>query len=795
MKRGFSTIELLIAMAIAILTLSAVLTVIGGGASGISDGEINSEALRKAQVIVEEAVSHSKSDYLGVTATSSTECSGALCYTNTLEIPVAYATECQETIVGTVSWTGSYGRNLSVYASTIIVDIPGMLALGGDCSISPPISGWNPPMVYAADDFSPGKPTSMDVANKIAYIGGDKEPFIYVADARSAALSSWPTQCCELGDAYANNFNFNGKVLDEVHDIDVASTTSKVYAYVATASTTAPFVVLDMTDIKNPAIASQAGVLAKRGLSGISAEGWRLYYFDNRVYVVSKVQAAGGELHIFDVSNPANPTQIGTPYELNTTVSDLAVTKKKDSSGVSHLIAYLAAGEDTSSSELIALDVTNAASITALSGATRNFSGTEPGLSVHIVGNRLYFGRADNSGAEFYALDASDPFNASGGLPISASQEIGHDVTAIRVVGRFAFIAVDHSNEEVQVWPSDFSGTYVSIYNFGNQVRGLDFEDEWMFVASLATPSFQILYSSGYSISNGGAISVEQGQSGNTTVTQTLVTGTASPGTLSASGLPAGASATFANNGCTPTCTSTVTITTSYPTTPIGTHPITIISTLGLVTNFNLVVTAQPLDYSFNSPAAITVAQGAQASTTVTSTLVSGTPTGVSISVSGLPTGATATYNNNACTPGCSVQVGIQTSASTPAGTYPITVTGSPNGTSNPSTTFNLVVTPVPFDYSISVSPSSISVPRNTTGTVVVTLTQISGTAQPVSISMTNFPNNVTYAPNPGSCTPNPTCSVTFTITSPNNAQKVTRTVTVTGTSPTHTTTFTVTVP
>lgn len=97
-----------------------------------------------------------------------------------------------------------------------------------------------------------------------------------------------------------------------------------------------------------------------------------------------------------------------------------------------------------------------------------------------------------------------------------------------------------------------------------------------------------------YSLTNMENITVTQGGSGTTTITATLVTGVSQAVTLAAVGLPAGATAAFAPTACTPTCTSTLTITTSALT-PTGTFLITVTGTpLGRTTTFNLVVNLPP---------------------------------------------------------------------------------------------------------------------------------------------------------------------------------------------------------
>src|SRR5262249_12084830 len=77
-----------------------------------------------------------------------------------------------------------------------------------------------------------------------------------------------------------------------------------------------------------------------------------------------------------------------------------------------------------------------------------------------------------------------------------------------------------------------------------------------------------------FSLSSGGNQTVVQGQSVSNTVTATLVSGTAQSVSFSASGLPTGATVAFSPGSCSPTCSSTLTLTTSAST-PAGSSTIT----------------------------------------------------------------------------------------------------------------------------------------------------------------------------------------------------------------------------
>ncbi|WP_117211596.1 S8 family peptidase [Allorhizocola rhizosphaerae] len=92
------------------------------------------------------------------------------------------------------------------------------------------------------------------------------------------------------------------------------------------------------------------------------------------------------------------------------------------------------------------------------------------------------------------------------------------------------------------------------------------------------------------------------------------------------------------------------------------------------------------------SPASGTTPQGGSVTATVSTATTSGSPQTVTFSAGGLPSGATASFNPPSVTSGGSSTLTIQTSASTPPGSYPVTITGTAASGSK-STTFTLVVT------------------------------------------------------------------------------------------------------
>ena len=95
------------------------------------------------------------------------------------------------------------------------------------------------------------------------------------------------------------------------------------------------------------------------------------------------------------------------------------------------------------------------------------------------------------------------------------------------------------------------------------------------------------------------------------------------------------------------------------------------------------------------SPASQTVTQGGSTSYTATVTSVNGFSAATSLSVSGLPSGATGSFAPNPVTPpaggSASSTLSVTTAAGTPAGSYPLTLTGT-SGALSHTTSVTLVV-------------------------------------------------------------------------------------------------------
>ncbi len=285
-----------------------------------------------------------------------------------------------------------------------------------------------------------------------------------------------------------------------------------------------------------------------------------------------------------------------------------------------------------------------------------------------------------------------------------------------------------------------------------------------------------------FSLSSGGDKSVVPGAAVISTVSTTLISGTASAVTFSLSPLPAGVTAVFSPLSCTPVspasptspaCTTQLTLTTTAATT-LGTYQLTITATSGSVTKtaaFTLTVSAAPVipitafDFSFSAPESLIVNNGSSTTATISTALVSGVTQPVNFSLSGYPTGVNVTFSPRSCSPPCSTTITILANGSTPAGTSALTMNAT-NGTLVRQKTVSLAVNPF-FDISLSTT-GTLSLNRSGSVATMLTATLLGGAPQPVVFNVTDLPLGVTATLSQPTCTP--TCSTTITIAASSSA-------------------------
>ena len=148
------------------------------------------------------------------------------------------------------------------------------------------------------------------------------------------------------------------------------------------------------------------------------------------------------------------------------------------------------------------------------------------------------------------------------------------------------------------------------------------------------------------------------------------------------------------------------------------------------------------------SPAALTLLQGSSATSTITSTVTNGFDSGISLSATGQPKGVSVTFGPTSITGAGTSTMTITVGSSTVTGTYLIRVTGT-SGAISEIVTVSLTVNKQPPNYTISASPTTISVARGKSGTSTITSAVSGGFDSAVSISATGYPIGVTVSFSP----------------------------------------------
>ena len=195
-------------------------------------------------------------------------------------------------------------------------------------------------------------------------------------------------------------------------------------------------------------------------------------------------------------------------------------------------------------------------------------------------------------------------------------------------------------------------------------------------------------------------------------------------------------------------------------------------------------------DFSISAaPGSLSVAQGSNGTSTITTAVSGGFNAAIALTASGQPAGVTVNFSpTSIAAPGSgSSTMSIAVASTTATGTYSITVTGTGGSTTHIATVSLTVTAVASGNFTLSASPTSLTITRSSHGTTTITIQPSGGFAGSVTLSATGLGTGVTasFSPNPA------TGTSTLTLTASSTATTGTRTVTITGVSGslTHTTT------
>lgn len=488
---GFSTLEILLALAILVLTIAAVILVIFGNQSVTIDSQTNTEALNKAQELVESAQAAARKDFNLVNPTSTAE--GI--YQNKTDVQILPDLLTKK-ITATVSWTGEHQRSLSVQLSTLVANLENVNSPNTCSSI--PTGDWanaqiSPPINVG--DSSSGNPvTDVDVFEKKLYATvnnshGNNDDTLYIFD-----LSADPKNPTLLGSIDTSPPSVTPGLL--AVQVAKAPATGKEYAYLANAygpnfstciqgNNCAELQVVDVTDPATPSLAANFKI---PGVRGNQTFGKSLFYKDGVVYegLAATGSGNGPEFNIIDVggggtagASPTNPRYLGG-YSLGSGVEAIYVRGH---------YAYTATDDNTR--ELTIFDVSNlSAPVPVGKYDAPGGGGFGYGNSIAMVGDTVYLGRTFISGQpELYILNAANPSSTL--PPPLGTREIGSSVNGLLVRSNYAFVVT--TGGQFQIYdisnPGSIPAAVRTIDLPGNGATGTstDCEGNYIYVASYRT--------------------------------------------------------------------------------------------------------------------------------------------------------------------------------------------------------------------------------------------------------------------------------------------------------------------
>lgn len=192
-------------------------------------------------------------------------------------------------------------------------------------------------------------------------------------------------------------------------------------------------------------------------------------------------------------------------------------------------------------------------------------------------------------------------------------------------------------------------------------------------------------------------------------------------------------------------------------------------------------ITVNPApDFFFSaSPSSQSTAQGGNAPYTVSVSALNGFTDTVNFSVSGLPSGASASFAPASVSGSGSSILTVTTSASTPVGSYTLSVSGA-SSTLNHSVNVTLNVNSA-GDFSLSASPTTLQIPRGGSGSDTITVSALQGFTGTVSLSLSGLPQRTSASWSPSTVTGSGSSVLTIKVNRP--ARSRTYNLMITGTS------------
>ncbi|HCI05686.1 MAG: hypothetical protein UX26_C0026G0010 [Parcubacteria group bacterium GW2011_GWC1_45_9] len=454
MRRGQSTLEILVALSVLIISVSAAISVFFSNQLAAEFSSRQHQALQLAEQEIEVAKARAVDSFDSLVSQNS---SFSVFQKEMIVENLDFYTK---KITSRVSWLIDSIRPANVSLTTVLTNWRAIEPDDGTGPGSGPVGDWMNPETAGTLDLGAGNEgTDLAVKDEVVFITA-KASDNKKKDLLSINVSNIysPQKISEIDTGYGLNSIF---VLND-------------YAYVVQAKTSNQFQIIN---IANPASMNLVGEIT---LSGAGKQGLSVAVKDNFAFVGTE-KSSGKELYVFNVSNAASP-QLVKSIELGANIQDIHIFNDR---------AYLATNYSTSS-EAVIFDIVNPANPVFLASfdCLSSCGSSTQGLSVFPANyNTLFLGTN-------FGLEIINTANLSG-LIRQGGYAAGGSVNDIYAVDFLAFLATSNSNTEFQVVDiTNLQNPYIySSFNFPQMATGIAYRNNVVYTSVRSNDALRIITS------------------------------------------------------------------------------------------------------------------------------------------------------------------------------------------------------------------------------------------------------------------------------------------------------------
>jgi Tfp pilus assembly protein PilV len=449
-ENGQSSLEVLIALTILVLAISAAIIVGFGNQSATVDIQLNNRAVYLARQELETLRANARQDFSLVA--SSTSQDGVY----TKEITVNDIGTYSKEVTAKLTWQVGLVRTKELTLSTVITDWRTAYEQAGTGDGGGGTSGdWTNPVTAGVFDLGPGNEgTDIAIRNQTVFIVGE------ASDAKKHDFFS------------VDVTNINSPSL--LASIDTGPGLESIalwndYAYLASDDTGGQLQVIDISNPNSPALVATSSLLSNGEI------GRAVFAKSDYAYIGTGMSDTGAELQIFDVSNPGSPVRVAT-VEIGDHVNDIYVFKDR---------AYVATSK--ADKELIVYDVTNPGSPQEL-GSYDHAGGTGRSVFVTALGT-AHIGVSNT----YLIMDTTD----LGSISVTGSYGAGGQVNDLYIRDTLAFLGTANNNSEFQVIniEAPANPTLHSGFNFPQVATGVTYRSNVVYVSVRSNDALRIITS------------------------------------------------------------------------------------------------------------------------------------------------------------------------------------------------------------------------------------------------------------------------------------------------------------